>query len=272
MERNPVDGLLELGAALEALSPFAGMAEAGIMTAMAVFVRIGAIIFMLPGFGDRQIGIRVKLAAALAFAVVAWPMVLPTAPAWAASGAAIGVVYAAEAANGLLLGLMTRMLVFALQTAGSLAAQSLSISQMFGAGIAPDPEPTITTLLSMAGVALAMALGLHVKAAALIVESYDALPLGRFPLSEDAITLVVSRVSESFGFALSLALPFVVISFVYNLALGFINKAMPQLMVTFVGLPAITWIGILLLGLTASAVVTHWHSRFDAVIASPLGV
>ena len=53
------------------------------------------------------------------------------------------------------------MLVFVLQTAGMVAAQHISIAQMFGAGVAPEPEPTIATLLSMGGVVLMMMAGLH---------------------------------------------------------------------------------------------------------------
>ena len=46
--------------------------------------------------------------------------------------------------------------------------------------------------------------------------------------------------AASFALALSLAAPFVIASLLYNVALGVINKAMPQLMVAFVGAPAIT--------------------------------
>ncbi len=263
-------GLLDLGVALRLLSPWLDLAEEAVLTGLAIFTRISAIVFLLPGFGERMVSVRVKLMAALAFSIIAWPLIAAGATEWTATGARIGYVIGAEAVNGLLLGLMARMLVFALQTAGALAAQSLSISQMFGAGVAPDPEPTIATLLTLGGVTLALTLGLHVKAAALIVESYQPLPLGVFPLSGDAAALTTARMAESFNLAISIALPFVMAAFVYNLALGFINKAMPQLMVALVGLPAITWLGILLLTLTAAGALAHWHGRFDAVIAAPL--
>lgn len=271
MEREQLVELEGLGAAFQALAPFLGVAEDAVFTAMALFVRISAIVFLLPGFGERMLNTRVKLGAAVAFAVIAWPLVSPITPTWTASGAAIGVVFLAEAACGLLLGLMIRLFVFALQIAGALAAQSLSISQMFGAGVAPDPEPTIATLLTLGGVTLALTLGLHVKAAELIVLSYGPLPFGAFPLPGDAAELTVLRVAETFRLAVSLALPFVIVSFIYNLSLGFINKAMPQMMVSFVGLPFITWMGIFLLTLTAGAVLSAWHVALDGVLLSPLG-
>ena len=40
-----------------------------------VFVRVGAIAALLPGFGEQVIPARVRLGVAFAFALVVWPMV-----------------------------------------------------------------------------------------------------------------------------------------------------------------------------------------------------
>jgi flagellar biosynthetic protein FliR len=270
-----LESLGAMGAATKKLAPFINQAEIGVLAAVALFVRISAIVFLLPGFGERTISVRVKLTIALAFAVVSWPLVAKNAEATFFRGdiTGIGILYAyvAEAISGLLLGILVRLMVFALQTAGAIAAQSLSISQMFGAGIAPDPEPTIATILSLGGITLALSLGLHVKIAELIALSYDPLPMGSFPLAADATEHIVIRVAEAFLLAVSISLPFVVIAFVYNISLGFINKAMPQIMVSFVGLPAITWVGILMLMLVSTAALTVWNRKLDAVLAAPLG-
>lgn len=274
MEQDAIIHADGFTAALAALAPYLANAEAAVLTAGALFTRVSAIVFLLPGFGEQLISTRVKLAVALAFAAIAWPLVsapeVGVAPAWTATGAQIGVVYVAEAVNGALIGVLIRLFIFALQTAGALAAQSLSISQMFGAGVAPDPEPIIATLLMLGGITLALALGLHIKVAELIIFSYQPLPLGQFPISSDAALLTTRRVGETFNLALSLAMPFVIVSFVYNISLGFINKAMPQIMVSFVGLPFITWVGILLLMLTSTAVLTAWHDAFDATLPTLL--
>ncbi len=268
MEAAQIDILAALQTALDGV-------ENAILVAAAVFVRITAILFMLPGFGERQIPARIKLVGALAFAVAAWPMVTPlVAEAGAAlrpSVGSVGLALVAEATIGLLLGFATRLLIFALQTAGMIAAQNMSLSQLFG-GVSAEPEPTIATLLSMGAIALALTLGLHVKATALIVSSYEALPLGVFPLSGDVAEWATARVGSAFSLAVSLALPFIVASFIYNVALGFINRAMPQMMVAFVGMPAIILFGLFLLSTTIGGVLYYWHDLFDAVLADPLNV
>jgi flagellar biosynthesis protein FliR len=70
---------------------------------------------------------------------------------------------------------------------------------------------------------------------------------------------------------MSLAAPFLIASLLYNLALGVINKAMPQLMVAFVGAPAITWGGLVLLLVTTPFVLPVWFTAFQAALLTPLG-
>ena len=82
----------------------------------------------------------------------------------------------------------------------------------------------------------------------------------------------VARVAMAFALGFSLAAPFVIAAFAYNVALGAINRAMPQLMVAFVGAPAITAAGILLLLLASPLILTYWSGRLDATLADPLGL
>ena len=243
-----------------------------VLAAGAVFVRISAMFFMMPGLGEQVIPMRVRLGGALAFAAIVWPLTAPDAPELKMTLDSVGVVYLAEAVVGLTLGLSLRFLIFALQTAGALAAQNLSLTQMFGAGVSPEPEPTIGTILTMGAIVIALGLGLHLKVAALLVESYQVLPFGQFPVGGDMAQWSSARAGQAFGLAVSLALPFIIVSFVYNLALGAINRAMPQLMVAFIGMPAITGLGLALLTATAGLTISLWQNRLDAVLAAPLAL
>jgi flagellar biosynthetic protein FliR len=58
-----------------------------------------------------------------------------------------------------------------------------------------------------------------------------------------------------------------VLNFAFYVLLGLLNRAMPQLMVTFVGLPAITLGGLILLMLTAASLLTAWAARMGEVLA-----
>ena len=58
-------------------------------------------------------------------------------------------------------------------------------------------------------------------------------------------------------------------SVLYNLALGAINKAMPQLMVAFVGAPVITAGGLLILCISSPLILTVWLDALDTFMAAP---
>lgn len=256
---------------IEGLARLTDMAESGLASFVLVFMRIGAVMFLLPGFGDNSIPQRVRLALTFAFALVVWPMIAPTLEP-PSSERPLFFQMILEACAGLLLGLSLRLMVFALQFAGSVAAQSTSLAQIFGSGVAPDPMPAIGNLMMLAGVALAVTTGLHVKVAILLARSYEILPLGLPIPSQDVATWGTARVGAAFALGFSLAAPFVLTAFAYNVALGAINRAMPTLMVAFVGAPAIVGASILLLLLASPLMLTFWNARLDDVIMNPLAV
>lgn len=53
--------------------------------------------------------------------------------------------------------------------------------------------------------------------------------------------------------------------------LGVINKAMPQLMVAFVGAPLITAGGLFILCLAAPVMLAVWLQAFDQFLFNPFG-
>lgn len=252
------------------LAALLDQASAQILVAAGVFTRIGAALFLVPGFGERAVPIRLRLAAALALTALLTPLVAPVAKAPSTPAALAGLI-AAEAAAGLIIGLAFRFLVFALQVAGTIAAQNISLSQMFGAGVAPEPEPTIATLLAMGGIVLAMLGGLHVHLVAALAGLYRVLPFGAMPVAGDGAEWSLARGSEAFGLGLSLALPFIAIAFAYNLSLGALSRAMPQLLVALVGAPLLIGLGLLVLFIVLPEIFARWATVMEARLADPLG-
>lgn len=254
----------------EALAALLGLTQTGLAAGVAVFLRVGAAMAILPAFGERSVPVRVRLALTLAFTAVVLPAAAPvlmpvTGVDW--PGARL---VATEVLAGLMIGLGLRLFVIALQTAGAIAAQATSLAQLFG-GAAADPQPAIAHLMVVAGLALAVMAGLHVKAAQLFVLSYALFPPGVMPGAGAVAAWGSGQIADAFALAFVLAAPFVIGSLIYNLALGVINRAMPQLMVAFVGAPAITAGALLLLFLTLPLMLTVWSDALDRFIAAPAG-
>jgi flagellar biosynthetic protein FliR len=256
---------------IEGLAQVLDFTAAGLAAAILVFVRVGAVMALLPGFGEMLIPARVRLALTIAFTLVVTPMVAPEALA-VDPARPFFLLMLIEAGAGLLIGLAIRLVVLALQLAGSIAAQSTALAQIFGAGATPDPMPAIGNILMLAGITLAVAADLHVKAALAMARSYEILPIGAALPAADVAAWGAARVSAAFALGFSLAAPFVIAAFAYNLALGAINRAMPQLMVAFIGAPAITAGALLLLMLASPLILTHWSGRLDAALVDPLGL
>lgn len=234
-----------------------------------VFLRVAAFSSLIPAFGEQSVPVRVRLGLAFAFTLVTAPAV----PAIAHSGSVANLagLSLAEISIGLAMGLLVRLFVFALQVAGSIAAQSTSLSQLLGAATG-EPVAAIGQVLIVAGLALAVMSGLHIRVAELLIGSYELFPVGVAPPAGEFVGWAVSRIAASFSLGFSLALPFVIASLLYNLTLGVINRAMPQLMVAFVGAPVITFGGMALLALGAPFILSTWLDALNSFLTDPIGV
>lgn len=239
----------------------------GLWHVFTVFLRVSAMVSVLPTFGERSVPTRVKLGISAAFTLIIAPAV--SSPEAETGLAALVGVVGTEVTIGLALGIGLRLFVLTLQTAGSIAAQATSLSQILG-GAAADPVPAMGYLLTLAGLTLAAILGLHIRAAEFMVHSYNLLPAGSLPAAPDLSQWGVTRVTASFRLAFALATPFVIASLIYNLALGVINRAMPQLMVAFVGAPAITFAGLFLLFAGSALILSVWSDALFAFLQNPL--
>lgn len=253
---------------MNALAELAGLAEDVLWQGAVVFLRVGAMAAVLPGFGNRMVPLRVRLALALAFTAVVAPAAPPLAAAQPELGRLLRLL-ATETLAGLALGLGLRLFVMALQTAGAIAANATSLSQLLG-GAQTEPLPAIGQALTVGGLALAMLAGLHVRLAEFMLLSYEILPAGRFPAAAMMAEWGAARVARAFWLAFTLAAPFVILSMLYNLALGAINKAMPQLMVAFVGAPVITLGGLALFAVAAPVMLSVWLDALLAFLADPM--
>lgn len=256
---------------IEQIAPLLPLGQQALFSGFAVFLRIGALMALIPAFGERVVPMRVRLALTLAFTLVVAPAIAPDLQDGQTFVDLLGQYLLPEVLIGLALGIILRLIVLVLMMAGQIAAQATSLSQILG-GATVDPQPAMSHLLVMAGLALAVMTGLHVRLAGLMVLSYDMLPAGQLPSASLLADWGIGQIVRGFALSLSLAMPFVIAALIYNLALGVINRAMPQLMVAFVGAPAITAGGLLLLLIAAPSLLELWRGWMSVILDNPFGV
>lgn len=251
---------------LATIAELLGLGQSMAMAALMVFLRIGAALALLPAFGEQTVPPRIRLVIALAFTAIVTPAAMPQIP-----GEPTLLMAASEVMAGLALGAVFRMMIMALNIGGAIIAQATSLSQIAG-GAAPEPQPAVGHLLTAAGLALAVMADLHVKLAEALILSYRVMPTGALPTAAEFSTWGLAQTAHAFALGFSLAAPFTIAALMYNLALGAINRAMPALMVSFIGAPALSAGGLALLAFLAPILLGVWVMALQNFFAAPFEI
>ncbi|HVL74154.1 MAG TPA: flagellar biosynthetic protein FliR [Beijerinckiaceae bacterium] len=214
---------------------------------MLTFARVGTLVMLMPGIGEQMISARLRLGFALLLALVMFPFTRTLLPAGGTAPALIGLLVG-EIAVGLVIGLSVRMVLAALQTAGSIVAQQLGLAY----AMTVDPamggqQAAIGNFLTLLGITLVFATDLHHLAIAAIRDSYMFLPPAGIPATEDAAMLAMRAVGRGFALAVQIAAPFIAFGLLFNLGLGVLSRLMPQLQVFFLAMPATILVGMAIL-------------------------
>jgi flagellar biosynthetic protein FliR len=90
--------------------------------------------------------------------------------------------------------------------------------------------------------------------------------MGRGIAVQDFGELAVRTFGETFSLGVQLAAPVIVFSLVFNIAVGFIGRVMPQFQVFFVATPLSVLLGLSILALSMGVFGLVWIDRFRAFL------
>ena len=204
-----------------------------------LFCRIGSCLMLMPGFSSSRVPANVRLFLAVGVTLALAPALLPLARAAAPEVRSTGffVAIAAECLVGGLIGIVSRMFFFGLETMMSVAAMSLGLSANLGVPIEGEESiPVLADLLTMAATALLFATDLHWEIIRGLFDSYDVIPIATLN-SRLSLVRVVDATSASFLVCLRIASPFIIFGLLINLAFGLLNKMVQQVPIYFVAVP-----------------------------------
>lgn len=231
-----------------------------------VFCRVAAVAFLLPGLSASYVPPRFKLALTFVISITIFSAVTNSTPLPPNSFETLSIIMVKEIIFGTIIGFSIRFGLFTLQIAGTIVAQASSIAQIFGGSVSNDAQSTISNILTISGVTLLMISGFLDTFVLFLVQSYDWLPLNSAIDGALILDMIVNLMVSSYALAFQLALPFLALSLFYNFTLGAINRAMPQLLVSFVGAPAIIAASIALLLIAIEPILSEWrYVAFDSL-------
>src|SRR3954449_236931 len=236
-------------------------------TFMLVFARIGAMVMLLPGFGETNIPARIKLSIALLLTLIILPLHRQAYQVDMNSLTPLLVLMLHEIVIGIVLGATARVTLSALQVAGSVIAQQL------GLGFVTAIDPTqgqqgllIGNFLTILGLTLLFATDSHHLVIAALNESYANFAPGEFVPSGDIAALATRAFAAAFKIGMQLAAPFLVFGLVFNMGLGVLARLMPQMQVYFVGVPLSILAGFLIFALVITTLMGTYMDYFVGVM------
>jgi flagellar biosynthetic protein FliR len=234
---------------------------------MLVFARIGTMLMLLPGLGELNVPVRIRLTVAVLLAAVLLPLHQAAYRLDLTSFSPLMAMLGEEMFIGAVLGLSVRLIMSSLQVAGVVVAQQM------GLGFVTAVDPTlgqqnvvVGNFLTMLGVTLIFATDLHHLVIAALNDSYTLFAPGEVPLLGDVAALTTRTVATAFRIGIQLSAPFLVFGLLFNLGLGVLSRLMPQMQVFFVGLPLSIMLGLFILLLVLGAMMTVFLGEVGTVL------
>ena len=246
-----------------------GIGPDTIVSAFAIFCRVGASLMIAPGFSNSQVPVRIRLYLAIAISLSLAPMLMADVRplvADAAVSALLGVIFG-ELARGLLIGLIARLLFMALQVIGVGITQLIGLSAMPGTTLPDEHAPALANLITITAATLMFVAGLHVQLIRGLVDSYVALPPGAGFAVHPALADIADKGGIAFLAALRIGAPFIAYSVLVNFAIGITSKLAPQIPTFFIAMPFVMLGGLFLLLFSIHDLFSYFVATFDSWLA-----
>jgi flagellar biosynthesis protein FliR len=241
----------------------AELLPANLFAALLVFARVGTALMILPGIGDVYVPQRWRLLFAAAISGIVAAALGPALPRLPATPLALFALLFGEMVVGAFLGTVARLLLAALETAGTIVSLQLGLSAAMVFNPAASQQSALTgTFLMMLGTLVVFLTDAHHLMIRAVVESYAVFEPGAGPGFDALADAMAHVVAQTFRLGLELAAPLIVIGVVFYASLGLVARLMPQLQVFFVIAPVQIIGGVLVFALTLTAVMTWFHDGF----------
>jgi flagellar biosynthetic protein FliR len=232
-----------------------------------VMARVGTLVMLMPGVGDRSIPVRMRLTFALLLSLLFLPIVRPILPPLSGGIEPLVKLMILEVLIGLMIGTVVRITLFAMQLAGTVVAQQMALS--FSSTVDPTAgvqNPTIATFLVLLATSLIFALDLHHLSIRGMHDSYAMMMPGEVPQVGDASMLILKTFAAAFTAGIQISAPFLVFAIVFNLGLGVLSRLMPQLQIFFLAMPASILIGTVILVVALGVMMNVYMQHLAAVL------
>lgn len=236
---------------------------------MLVFVRCSAMMFASPMFGAQNLPIQIRIFATLALSAALTITIRPHVGPPPQDLYTLAFAMGHELVAGLLIGTCMSLVLQAAQMAGAFIdlQMGLGLSQALNP-ITGVPVSIIAQFKYLLALVVFLSINGHHVMLGAFVHSYDTMPsptMAGLPAIQNSFIGLVTDLSL---LALQIAAPVAAVSLVVDAALGVINKAVPQMQIFLVGLPAKIIMGMLAMAIALPALVNGVQYGVEKATAS----
>ena len=235
-------------------------------TLLLVTARVGGIFLVAPVFSTAVLPARLRVLMALVFAL---GMLGGTAAAPVPGDVwTLAAAIACELAIGATIGYAARLIFAGVELGAAHVGHQmgLSLAELYQ-GSAGQGGATLRRFMVLLAVVVFLTIGGHREVILALRRTFQVVPLAGLPAARGVLDMVVSLLGASFVLALKIAAPVVITLLLVTVALGVVQRTVPQLNMFTVGIPVRLMVG--LLALAASLAV--FAALVEAALAVTLG-
>lgn len=233
------------------------------------FVRIGAMLSIMPIYGIRAVPVQAKLFLTLFITMAVAPSLALPPPVdpltWQ------GVLFILQQVLiGLAMGVVFLVVFQAFVVAGHMIAMGMGLA--FASMVDPgtgSQAPIVSQYFTIIATLLFLALNGHLLVIQMVVDSFEYLPVGTSFLNRESLRLIVEFGSYMFSAGVLISLPAITALLLINVAFGVVTRAAPALNIFAVGFPVTLLTGLVMLSLTTPLILPHLqeliHRAMDVI-------
>lgn len=229
-----------------------------------IFMRVGSILMLMPGFSASYVSMQIRLIFSLALTFILLPLISPDIPAEPSTFSQYLYYILQEISIGLFIGIIMQVLFFALNFAGSIASQAIGFSnaQMFDPAFQTQTM-LIETFLSIIAITFIFITDIHHLMLGALVDSYKLFKPG-VPLPwSDFAQHITQTICQSFTLGFKLGSPFIAFTIIFYSGMGLVSRLMPQLNIFFLSLPLQIYLGLGMLFVTVPIIILVFFRYYD---------
>lgn len=217
---------------------------------------------MAPVFGHSTVPLRLRVLMALVIATaVAGGLSAPVV-----GGTSVVPAIAMELLLGVTIGLAARMVFVGIELA------AVHVGQQMGVSLAAAFDPfsaggdAVRRLYVMLAVVILLGFGGHRMIISSLLRTFEAVPAGSFAPTGQLTGFLATVLTAGFALALKVAAPVLIAMLLATVALGMLQRTVPQCHILSVGMPVRVMLGMVALAAAVAVVAPVMEGAVDLVL------